>query len=73
LGGNDIETAGNYVWNSTGLKVPDSFWTAGEPNDSSGHLEDCVHMWKDLGEWNDKECNFTTNPQATMCEKIITC
>ncbi len=61
------------MWNSSGRQVQISFWSDGEPNDKFGHEEDCVHMWKDDGTWNDKDCNFTYEPQATMCEKIISC
>jgi hypothetical protein len=33
--------------------------------------EDCVHMWGDIGEWNDIHCH--SNIFETMCEAVFNC
>ena len=72
LGGNDIQTPGTYFWQSSGLKVTYTHWSDGEPNDMN-HVENCMHMWKDDGTWNDLPCDFINPKQYTFCEKIISC
>lgn len=46
---------GEFVWSATGEKINNSFWHAGEPNDSSG-TEKCVHTWWPEFDWNDNNC-----------------
>jgi len=35
--------------------------------------ENCMHMWQDQGQWNDIGCNSLSEPQDTMCEKLVAC
>jgi hypothetical protein len=42
----------------------------GEPDDAWND-EDCMHMWKDIGQWNDIPCEWNT--LETMCEAIFDC
>ncbi len=51
-----------------------NFFPPGQPDDNFGyHLECCVHMWYNIGKWNDAPCNFIGDPQTTMCEKLVPC
>jgi hypothetical protein len=80
IGGNDIETEGVYVWESSALTFPPtdaaalsySNWKEGEPNDTPGwyeatDTEDCVEINLDSGQWNDRTCGYA---QAYVCESI---
>ncbi len=50
------------------------FHLLGQPDDYGGYqAENCLHMWESSGQWNDISCNITQNPQATMCEKLVSC
>ncbi len=44
------------------------------PDDMHGpQSENCMHMWQDQGQWNDIGCNSLSEPQDTMCEKLVAC
>jgi len=67
LGGNDIQTAGTFIWESSGLQVTYTNWDVDRPDDHE-QFENCLHMWKGKGFWNDINCDNIL--QSTMCEII---
>ena len=76
LGATDILIAGEYIWESNGQQVTYTNWGGfpGLPDDNLGpQSENCMHMWFDIGQWNDLGCDIKAPAQATMCELIISC
>ena len=60
LGINDIESEGDWVW-ETGDPVEYTNWCGGEPN-NWGKNEDCVVMKNNNAQcWNDLGCNNQRN------------
>ena len=74
LGGNDIKAAGVYIWESSGKQVTYTNWSPSMPDDFYGpQSENCMHMWQGHGQWNDLRCVTPSQPQSTMCEKLVSC
>ena len=79
IGGSDSDVEGVYRWDAGGTTFPPSpgaevnyeNWGPGEPNDGSAwgtiNSEDCVEMYIESGQWNDRVCDFE---QAYVCEGI---
>merc|ERR1711970_1610319 len=71
LGGNDLETEGQWkwvsntrwTWNATGWGAPN-----GEPNGKTN--ENCLVTWGSGEEWNDATCNPGWWATKFVCEKI---
>ena len=66
-----MDQEGQFVWTSSQTAMNYTNWTPGEPDDAGN--EDCVHMWLDVGQWNDVNCDHRDVPQATMCEVLFGC
>ena len=65
LGINDINSEGNWVYDSSNQPIAFSNWSEGEPN-NSGNNEDCGEQWGgNKGAWNDISCG-SKNP--VVCE-----
>ncbi len=59
LGINDINSEGNWVYDSSNQPIAFSKWNEGEPN-SAGN-EDCAEHRVVKGGWNDNNC-WSKNP-----------
>ena len=59
IGCTDMEEEGKWIQAGGGGQECSYFnWAPGEPNQHSGHEEDCVQMWHETdGLWNDIECS----------------
>lgn len=67
LGGNDLLSEGVWQW-VTGEDWSYQNWADGEPNNSSG-AEDCLHLYRQSGLWNDLNNNAYTGRQiGFICE-----
>ena len=69
LGANDIQSEGNFVWESSGVPMTYSNWGINEPNNAGGD-EGCIHFYGN-GLWNDNNCQKLLLP--TMCEVLYSC
>ncbi|KAM4632831.1 C-type lectin domain family 4 member E-like isoform 2-T2 [Polymixia lowei] len=56
IGLSDSQVEGRWMWVDGTDLVGDGSWLKGEPNNSGGR-EDCVHMLRSAGEWNDRPCS----------------
>lgn len=67
IGGNDIETEGQFVWGHS--KTPFTYmnWDPDNPNDYEHEIKirDCVDIFYN-GQWNDRLCDALAN---FICEK----
>ncbi|EDW55752.1 C-type lectin 37Db [Drosophila sechellia] len=63
---NDLGDRGVYVSEATGLEAPFLNWSAGEPDNSSGH-DRCVELWLSTSSFqmNDLPCY---SPVAFICQ-----
>ena len=73
-GGNDIQSEGNYVWDSTGTGLDYTHWSSQEPMGNGN----CIEMWSDdegesAGKWNDALCDNPNNIHSTLCEVLFDC
>ncbi|XP_052078292.1 CD209 antigen-like protein C [Mytilus californianus] len=64
LGGTDMDSEGNWIWNDSKKTLNLTFWRPGEPNDAGS--EDCLATH--TGVWNDIPC---TAEKQFVCEKSI--
>jgi len=69
LGANDIQSEGNFVWESSGAPLTFFNWAINEPNNAAGD-EGCMHFYGN-GLWNDYNCQ--TRLLLAMCEVLYTC
>ena len=69
LGATDIQSEGVWIWNSSGSALTYTNWSLGDPDNYGGN-ENCLHMWHNLGEWNDAYCYSSL---AILCEQIFDC
>lgn len=70
IGGNDIETEGQFVWDKSNTKIGFSNWSPGNPSidfPDQAPTRDCVDLYRD-GKWNDRRCTYL-NP--FICEKLL--
>lgn len=67
IGGNDIETEGQFVWGHSITPFTFTNWEPENPDDKNYQIKirDCVDIFYD-GQWNDRPCDFLAN---FICEK----
>ncbi|VDI73478.1 Hypothetical predicted protein [Mytilus galloprovincialis] len=65
LGGTDMDSEGNWIWDDSKTPLNLTFWRPGEPNDAGGE-EDCLASH--TGVWNDIPCTLEAQ---FVCEKLI--
>lgn len=65
IGANDIDSEGDWVWESDKSKLVFRYWHVGEPN---GEYEDCgtIRWHNSLYKWNDVPCHIL---YLYICEK----
>ena len=75
LGANDFAQVGTFVWQNSHAALNYTNWDQGQPSlvDPAMIKENCLHMWLDIGKWNDLNCDVTYVPQATICEVLYGC
>nr|XP_011455949.2 aggrecan core protein-like [Crassostrea gigas] len=70
IGGNDIKTEGQFVWDKSNTTIGFSNWSPGNPSidfPDQAPTRDCVDLYRD-GKWNDRRCTYL-NP--FICEKSL--
>ena len=65
MGGNDLATEGDWVWEDGKPWGVYTKWRPGEPNNYQDN-EDCLLMVEREKTWNDKECSAQ---QSSVCKK----
>ena len=65
MGGNDIATEGDWVWEDGKPWGVYTKWHPGEPNDAN-YAEDCLTMYQAHGMWNDLDCDWQL---SSICKK----
>lgn len=60
-----------FYWiDGTPLEGHFSAWDGREPNNSGGN-ENCVHMNKSVGRWNDIRCDLWSGNPVILCQKPL--
>ena len=72
LGATDNQSEGIWIWNSSGSALTYTNWSLGDPDNQGGN-ENCLHMWHNLGEWNNGNCEYSLADMGTLCEQIFNC
>ncbi|XP_071511496.1 C-type lectin domain family 19 member A-like [Diadema antillarum] len=65
IGLNDVSNENNFAY-SDGTAYDYQHWAPGEPNNDDN--EDCIHLWKNTKEWNDRECS---SELAYVCKMAL--